>query len=32
MIVALVVIYLIYSSWRQRQEPHVVYSSTSEDK
>lgn len=31
-IVAFVVVYLIYSSWRQRQDSHVVYSSTSEDK
>jgi SSS family solute:Na+ symporter len=31
-IVAFVVVYLIYSSWRQRQDSHVVYSSASEDK
>lgn len=31
-IVAIVVVYLFYSSWRQRQDSHVVYTSASEDK
>lgn len=31
-IVAAVMVYLIYNSWRQRQDSHVVYSAAPEDK